>query len=45
MLFKLPSISSLAVVFAVIMASTDAYELWYMNKGSGLVLKKNIAGS
>lgn len=45
MLFKLSSISSLVVVFAVVMASTDAYQLWYKNKGSDHIHKKNIAGS
>lgn len=45
MLFKLSSISSLVVVFAVVTASTDAYQLWYKNKGSDHIHKKNIAGS
>ncbi|KAF9388959.1 hypothetical protein CPB97_000072 [Podila verticillata] len=45
MLFKLSSISSLVVVFAVVTASTDAYQLWYKNKGSDHIHKKNIAGN
>lgn len=45
MLFKLSSISSLVVVFAVVMASTDAYQLWYKKKGSDHIYKKDIAGS
>ncbi|KAF9319168.1 hypothetical protein BG003_009745 [Podila horticola] len=38
------SLCSLVVVMAVAMASADAYELWYKNKGSSKTLKKNIAG-
>ncbi|KAG0333277.1 hypothetical protein BG000_009312 [Podila horticola] len=38
------SLCSLVVVMAVAMASADAYELWYKNKGSSKILKKNIAG-
>ncbi|KAG0077177.1 hypothetical protein BGZ92_002070 [Podila epicladia] len=26
------------------MATTDAYQLWYQNKGSSCILKKEIAG-
>lgn len=44
MFFKLMSLCSLVVVMAVAMASADAYELWYKNKGSSKTLKKNIAG-
>lgn len=45
MLFKLSSVSSLVVVvMAAALATVDAYQLWYQNKGSSRILKKNIPG-
>ncbi|KAG0036318.1 hypothetical protein BGZ82_004375 [Podila clonocystis] len=45
MLFKLSFVSRLVVVMAVAMATADAYQLWYKNKGSSRIFKKNIAGN
>ncbi|KAG0031000.1 hypothetical protein BGZ81_001953 [Podila clonocystis] len=45
MIFKLSFVSSVVVVMAVAMATADAYQLWYRNKGSNSILKKDIAGN